>query len=308
MDKTTLRNLLTKQSDGTANTEELKILEGYADSLISKNQTPAFSSEKEKNEIKKELFKRVQIKRSFQFSTISKIAASVLVLLGMSFSFWFILGQYNSQELKVITTGVGEQKTVTLNDGTVVLLNAQSTFKYPETFKSTNRNVELSGEAVFTVTKDPKRPFSVLSNNITTTVLGTIFNVNAYDNDSMVSVSLLEGSVKVTGLEQSVLIVPNQQSIFNLKSKSVQVQEFDVSDIMAWKFGDLVFNKTTFKQLKNIVYRKYGATLEYEDSGFADYTISGKFKNPDLETILKSICAAKSLQYKKTGTNNYLIF
>ena len=209
--------------------------------------------------------------------------------------------------MSVAQTGVGEHKVVQLPDGSTVQLNAMSVLKYPIVFDGTEREVELKGEALFEVAKNADQPFIVKSNSIYTTVLGTVFNIRAYALES-IAVSLLEGSVNVEGVGGGTVLQPMEQAVFRNSDESPQVQIFDSGDVMAWLNGDLVLSRTSFKELQRIAKRRYGTNIKFDRAEIAEYTVSGKFKEPDLKTLLESVCAAKSLQYKETSPGEYLIY
>ena len=308
MSKQSYKQLLEKYKNGTATEHDLKLLEEYADEMIERSETQVFFSQDDKNIIKNELKQRVKVRPPVKLSSWIRVAASIVLVAGLSLTFWFNKNQIMGPEMALVSTGIGEQKTVTLNDGSEIILNAKSSLEYPVAFAKNERTVSLNGEALFKVAKDANRPFQVVSNGITTTVLGTVFNVNSYSNDSAVTVSLLEGLVSVEGLGESMLIEPMQESRFNLKSKTVEVGAFDSLSIVAWQIGDLILSKTSFDQLQRIVNRKYGVQIEFNEPGMADYTISGKFRNPDISTLLESICAAKSLHFKEINNNQFLIY
>lgn len=308
MDKQAHKNLLEKYLNKTASEEELKRLEAHADQMIRQSGAEVFLSEEDKARVKAELRERITLKKVFKVPTWAKMAASIALIVGLSLSIWFWAEQRSKADWMLVQTGPGEYTSVTLPDGSQVRLNASSSLAYPPTFNAVHRNVRLSGEALFKVTKDAERPFEVQSNDITTTVLGTQFNVNAYQDDSIVQVSLLEGAVRVEGLTESFLMEPMQQSTFNLKNETAQVQAFDSTDVMAWRKGEIVLSRTRFDQLQRIIERKYGVQVLLKDPKMKSYTVSGKFKNPSLNTLLQSICAAKSLRFKETGPKEFLIY
>src|SRR5205085_8468031 len=112
-----------------------------------------------------------------------------------------------------MTTPRGRQFQLLLPDGTNVWLDAASSIRYPTAFTGNERNVEITGEAYFEVAKDPYRPFKVKIKDrlMEVEVLGTHFNINAYNNETCINTTLLEGSVKVSGSGQ-VIIKPGQQA------------------------------------------------------------------------------------------------
>lgn len=308
MSEQSYKSLLEKYYNGTASERELQLLEQYADQIIEQSNTEVFLSENDKEVIKNELRDRVKVRPALRLNGWMKVAASIVLVVGLSLTFWLSKDRILSSQMATVSTEAGEQKTVNLPDGSVVSLNGLSSLQYPKEFAVDQRKITFEGEALFEVAKDPKRPFEVNSNGVTTTVLGTTFNINAYSEDSAVMVSLIEGSVRVEGLGQSQLIEPMQQSRFDFIKGVVDIQPFDSTAIMAWKRGDIILARTSFAQLQRLVVRKYGVQIELDKSEMADYTISGKFRNPEINTLLQSICAAKSLQYKETAPNEFLIY
>ena len=154
--------------------------------------------------------------------------------------------------INVLTTPKGGQYQVVLPDGTSVWLNAASTLKYPTFFSANERTVELSGEAYFEVTKNKDVPFKVKVNDMEVNVLGTHFNVMAYNDENVIKTTLLEGSVKVSTSNISKLIVPGQQVQLATSGKFT-VSDADVDEAVAWKNGFFQFNsadmQTIIKQL-----------------------------------------------------------
>ncbi|MBD77352.1 MAG: hypothetical protein CL840_00260 [Crocinitomicaceae bacterium] len=306
MNKKTIDNILKKYEQGIASEEEMLALEQLADKLLTTNEVEVFKSDLEKFEIKKEIRKKIEIKSLNKFNWL-KVAASVIVLLGLSVSFWFIQDYSNSPELIVTSTSFGEQKNITLPDGSEVTLNANSSLEYPKTFTQEHREVSLNGEALFHVTKDAKRPFSVESNGLNTTVLGTTFNVSSYQDDAMVQVSLIEGSVRVSEGETKMVLKPGEQSTYHIESSEMTKSVFDSSSVLAWLNRDLILSNTSFTQVQKIVERKYGVKLIFKDAEIASYKVSGTFRDPELKVFLATICTAKSVKYEVNDENEIVL-
>lgn len=161
---------------------------------------------------------------------------------------------YNS-----IATPNGGQYTLTLSDGTKVILNAASSLKYPTRFNGKDRTVELTGEGYFEVAHDKAKPFKVISTGQTVEVLGTHFNINAYANEPGIKTTLLEGSVDVNG----TLLKPNQQAVLKANHQ-INVQDVDVDEAVAWKNGLFKFDHTDLKTLMRQIARWYDVEIVYE--------------------------------------------
>lgn len=165
-----------------------------------------------------------------------------------------------------ISTPKGGTYQVILPDGTKVWLNAASSLKFPTSFASfTERKIELSGEAYFEVTKDAKHPFKVHTPKQEVEVLGTHFNISSYSDESLVKTTLLEGSVKVSNLDNKaaqVILKPGQQSV--LTKGIIKIDKADVDEVLAWKDGLFVFNDEPLEHIMKKVSRWYDVEVIYE--------------------------------------------
>jgi len=174
-----------------------------------------------------------------------------------------------------IETPRGGQYQINLPDGTKVWLNAESSLRYPTAFDQTKRLVELKGEAYFEVAKrldkNSKRiPFTVKTElasgrNQEVEVLGTHFNINAYNNEPGNKTTLLEGSVKIKNLQstRSALLKPGQQSLISLSSPSIVVSAVDAEEAIAWKDGFFSFNEENIETIMNKIARWYNVEIDY---------------------------------------------
>jgi len=168
-----------------------------------------------------------------------------------------------------ITTPRGGQYRVQLSDGTGVWLNADSKLRYPVVFGSGLRKVFLSGEAYFEVSKDAKRPFLVETVMQDVEVLGTHFNVSAYEDEGYTSTSLTEGKVKVTVGGTGHILLPGQQAISLEDSKTLNVLQVDTVEAIAWKNGYFYFQDEPLKNILQKISRWYDVDISYSGNGLA---------------------------------------
>lgn len=164
---------------------------------------------------------------------------------------------YNS-----ISTPVGGQYQVILPDGSKVWLNSASSLKFPTAFKGNERDVELAGEGYFEVAKNKAKPFNVKVKDINVAVLGTHFNIMAYNDEAVVKATLLEGSVKLTQGNTSNLLKPGQQGIIN--DKSIKIIDVDTDEAVAWKNGFFDFGRANIQDIMKQLSRWYGTEVIYE--------------------------------------------
>jgi transmembrane sensor len=152
---------------------------------------------------------------------------------------------------------------ISLSDGTKVWLNAETTLRYPTAFAGKDRRVEISGEAYFEVAHDAHKPFYVTRTGMEIKVLGTHFNVNSYDDGSPASVTLLEGSVKVSSQGNHSMLTPGQQALMNGTAIKV-IDNVDTDEVLAWKNGKFQFGEnTSIETIMNQVARWYNVQVEY---------------------------------------------
>jgi len=164
-----------------------------------------------------------------------------------------------------LSTPRGRQFELTLPDGTSVWLNAGSSITYPTSFSGQTRSVTTTGEVYFEVAKNPAQPFHVTVRDIDITVLGTHFNINAYDNEGSIKTTLLEGSVKISKGGQASLLKPGQQAIVSNANNTITINDdADTELTMAWKNGFTSFKSADLKMIMRQVERWYDVDVSFE--------------------------------------------
>lgn len=203
---------------------------------------------------------------------------------------------YNTLE-----TPMGGQYRLILPDGTKVWLNASSSIKYPASFaKLKERKVQLSGEAYFEVAHNKASPFKVLSSRQEIEVLGTRFNVNAYNDESVLKTTLLEGSVKIyTEGNHTVVLRPGQQARV---SDEIKVGDVDLDLAVAWKNGDFILKDEDFKTTMRKIERWYDVEVIYDESAPADLDLGGWVsRSKNISTVLHLMESTGKVHFKVQG-------
>lgn len=162
-----------------------------------------------------------------------------------------------------LSTARGQIYSIVLPDGSHVWLNSQSSIRYPVAFTGKERKVEITGEAYFEVEKDAVRPFKVNARDMDLQVLGTMFNVNGYNDEDNIKVTLIEGSIRLTTGKNKALLKPGQQAQVELNKISVNT-DVDVDKAIAWKNGQFFFNKADFKTVMRQLARWYDVEVVYQ--------------------------------------------
>ncbi len=195
-----------------------------------------------------------------------------------------------------LATPAGGQFQLKLPDGTRVWLNAASSITYPTAFTGTERRVTITGEGYFEVARDARKPFKVTIQSgdkqpTEVEVLGTHFNINAYDDEALVKTSLLEGKVKVVSShfkgKQTAILKPGQQSQVDVEGKLKLKENADMEEVIAWKNGDFIFQSADIGTLMRQVARWYDITISYPN-GMPTDKFSGKIgRNVNLSQLLE---------------------
>jgi transmembrane sensor len=163
-----------------------------------------------------------------------------------------------------ISTPRGGQYQITLADGTKVWLNASSSIRFPVEFNNPTREVEMTGEVYFEVARNPSKPFRVKVNDSYINVIGTHFNVMAYDNEPSINTTLLEGAVSIENKKSSRRISPGQQARADASGSIKIINDADVEEAIAWKSGFFQFKSAGIKSIMQQVERWYDADIIYE--------------------------------------------
>lgn len=197
---------------------------------------------------------------------------------------------------------------LSLPDGTKVSLNKNSVLKYDNSFGGELRNVSLEGEAFFEVKKDVTKPFIVDLNGAKITVLGTSFNVKNRSAENEVSATLLTGKIKFNTKDQTVLLKPNDQLVFNKTSKKINVKTPDISTIVAWKDNLIKYNSLPFYKAIKLLEEQYTVQIQITDRELGNTLITGAFdRGLNLDQILDLMKNNMGFQWEKNGTNQYKI-
>jgi len=200
-----------------------------------------------------------------------------------------------------LTTPRGGVYQVVLPDGTNVWLNAASSITYPIAFTGNERDVKLNGEAYFEVAKNKKKPFYVNINNVRVRVLGTHFNIAAYNDDNNITTTLLEGSVQVTKNKSLSLLKPGQQADISNSSDNIVVSEANINNAIAWKNGYFVFDDDDIAGIMRKVSRWYDVDIEYHGT-FTDQKFGGTYyRSKSIDELLHHLEKISNINFSITG-------
>lgn len=206
----------------------------------------------------------------------------------------------SAPEYNTIEAPAGGQWQVVLPDQSKVWLNAGSSLTYPTCFIGNERKVQLKGEAYFEITHNGKMPFKVSSKGQVVEVLGTHFNIMAYEDEQMMMTTLLQGSVRISDGGRSRVLVPGEQAQVSFAGMRV-TKETDLEDVMAWKNGYFKFNESLESTMRKIA-RWYDVKITYADNIDPSLRFGGKISRyKNLASALKIMELTGNVHFKIKG-------
>ena len=317
--------ILNKYFQGIASNKEEELLENfYQDRLQNSRGIESWSlEEKEEARLRMQKHLKNQVRSSPQNRFIipkSKWGIASVIIVAIGISIWFSdftsmdNTSPNRADYMTKVSARGQKLTVRLSDGSIVKLNSESKIIYPQSFENTSsREIQLTGEAFFEVTKDETKPFVITSGELVTSVLGTSFNIKAYPKEETISVTVATGRVRVETKTNSLskqmeILTPGQQGFFDKKNTDLMKSEVDLEKFLSWKDNKIVFDDLPFIEAITILERWFDQEITFEDpQDAADCYISGKFENESLDNILDGLKFLKGFDYQILNNKSILI-
>ncbi|HBL77350.1 MAG: hypothetical protein A2W90_21735 [Bacteroidetes bacterium GWF2_42_66] len=207
----------------------------------------------------------------------------------------------------------GSRSKITLDDNTIVYLNAGSRLIYPSVFTGKVRELELFGEAYFEVSENKKKPFIVKTASLAIEVLGTKFNVSSYQEDDVVQTILEKGEVSVkrndmSFINKSVILKPGQMLAYNKKTKEIKTNYVDVEYYVLWKNGILKFKNEDFIRVIKKIERFYDISIKFKDPWHSEVKISGKLDlNENKQKVFEYLETLTKMEINEEKVNSFII-
>lgn len=234
------------------------------------------------------------------------VAASIAIVLSIVSLHYTYKDKQDIASWIVFSSPNGVSQVV-LPDSSVVTVNKGSTVSYTTGYNHSERLVRLNGEACFNVMPNKEVPFIVSTRNVDVKVLGTVFNVSAYEDDEEIVTSLLSGSVELKNKrnERVYHLIPNQSAIYSNLTEGIEIQPFDAEYVVGWMDGKLLFKKKTFNEICKVLEKKFNCTIQVSNTEVQKKLFTGKFVNDEsLPQILNIIRVIVPFNY--TITNNHV--
>lgn len=292
----TLNNWLNEDQENKTVLDDLKVI--YS---VSGNVPESFVPKKEMAWQK--VMKRINVKK--QQPTIIRfmlrVAASILLIaLGVGGNMYFQNTPYGNSFTEVYSP-YGHKTRVVLPDGSTVWLNGDTKLKYNSDF-SNARNVELTGEALFEVTKNTLQLFTLNAEKLRLEVYGTTFNVKSYPKDLISEVALVEGSVGLFRDKQLLKkMIPGEVIAYNSVENKFSTRQGNIGQITSWSADELVIENETFEDVTKYLERWYGVEITLDKSIKLNNRLSFKVKTESLMELLSIISHITPITYEING-------
>jgi transmembrane sensor len=245
-----------------------------------------------------------------RFQLFYRIAASVIfILLSVGAIYYFAHMDAPTSYAVLKNADKSLLRFIELPDGSTVILNAGSRLHYPESFTDKIREVSLEGEAYFDIISDPSRQFIVHTGKITTTVLGTAFNIRAYPDQKNITVTVRRGKVQVSNEKTVIGIINrNQQITFNTRDEDVAQTTVKSHEVTTWMEKDIFFDDITLGQAIDQLEKRFGQPIDVENGQLSRCRFTGTFvKGEDLKQILTVLCEFNNASLKEKVTGGFVI-
>lgn len=270
--------------------ESLHVLE--ANELFDKEK--AYRLFRERTQARKRTLRRV-------FSYAAVLIPFVL-LSYFSFSYYRLSQEKPRILLSDITVPKGSKTQFTLEDGTKIWLNSGTSISFNKDFGKQERRIQLSGEAYLEVARNEAIPFIVETGAISVKVLGTKFNVNAYEENENIKVALLQGSVELlTDASSPTLLKPDEIALFNAKTQTMTVRK-NTEGVTDWLQNRLFFSGETFEEIIWVLERNFNVKVTIKNQSIRHRRFIGDFKNNEtIEQIFNVMASDGKFKYKIKG-------
>lgn len=321
MNSKKLEELLQKYHEGKTTKEENEILLTWYEKLpVNDAASEGYSNDRaaEENEVENRIWAKLEANASQKthrigrYPQVAKIAASIMLLLAVGASVYFIRNATSATQKSSMVSFVNTTHAVrfiALEDGSKISLEPNSELKYPQHFSESTREVFLSGEAFFEVARDVNHPFIVHARDIKTTVLGTSFTISAYDTDKEVSVTVRTGKVSVVKEEQEtpqstlvsneIFLTPNQQVHYDVETKQLSLSIVEKPALITpVPLLKMKFVRTPVAEIFEAIEMAYHVDIQFDAEEIAHCRITTEFSDDDdLFERIRVLCHAVGATY-----------
>ncbi|SHM90421.1 FecR family protein [Mucilaginibacter sp. OK098] len=327
MNKNEIQQLAQKYLDGTATAEEKRLLDQWYNTIHDDDQIVNVAIEEPESEadIKQRIFANLHRKikqepepRSYPgvlrrlYVQIASVAAVIIIISSVSWYFSRVNSTVQLADTALVNIVAPKIMEITLSDGSKVWLNARSVFRYPKTFGSKNRQVELiEGRAFFDVKHQVSHPFIVKTKSLNITVLGTSFDVRTYQKEGTTKVSVLTGKVGITltgnTSQRAIMLLPKQQIVLSKLNNQLKKEITHESVVNLWCKSPLVFEQENLNNIFKAIEKQYNTHIKVDNKKLLDERISITLGNQRLDTIMEILSFTKHFKYQMANDSTVVI-
>jgi hypothetical protein len=331
MNKREFDTLLQKFENGDCTPEEILFLDGVVDDSINNNSTLTFLKDTEEiqseegrmwNKLNDELFNKPQI-RNFTFqSKFVQLTIAALLILVAGFSVYLFSPDFFQPNVSIENRGLETKnqtqsnQTFSLPDGSIVLLEKNSSIIVSEDFGKVNRTVLLKGKAFFKVVRNEKKPFLVRMGNLVTEVLGTSFKVGSDNQNKSIEVAVISGKVSVYATSKNgiskklngVVLTPNLKAVYNTENQTIQESIVETPQLLLPNLNksDFVFDEIQFGDLRDRLKLFYGVDIIFVNKEIEKCLFKGDLGGLDLFEQLDVACTSINAKYELRGATIFI--
>jgi hypothetical protein len=341
MKKEILPDLLKRYLRGETTPEESSIVDEWYLSLQENPDDISLLDPLELDIVQNKIFNRIKVNidlptedksvrslpsRNLFLRTPFKLAAAItaIAVIGLGAIFFKQKGLPSLQNENFHTVALAKKisnkteaiRRVMLEDGTVITLKPNSSIEYPEKFSGNDRKVLLRGEAFFDVAKDKDRPFIISASDVTIKVLGTSFNVMAYEGAKEISVAVKTGKVSVykkakniilnpLDSDEEVILTPNQEAVYNTAEESF-LKKLVAKPLIVLEKPTLFatqYDGAPVVKILNVLEQNYGVDIQYDEQALSECILTTSMAEEGLYERIEIICKAIGAQYEINDTS-----
>ena len=319
MDKIYYKELIEKYFDGNITDAEIKELsdwikndrhlQNWWEEEFSKSDAginpvlrdKLFARIKEQTQGKEETQGK-ENSRTIRMNPWKWAAAIVLPICIAFFTYYLIDSSQTVGAPFIVKADKGDKATIELPDGTNVVLNSASQLSYLNNFGENVRRVQLNGEAYFKVAHDEKRAFIVQVGDLEVKVLGTSFNVSAYEDAKDVTVVLLEGKVGVYAQKMSHIMKPGDKIEYNKATHKITATQVHPNDYIEWTKGNMYFEKESLENIMKTLSRIYDVEIRFDSNKLPNEYFTGTIPGGGIQNALNILMLTSPFYYEMDGS------
>ena len=319
MDKIYYKELIEKYFDGNITDAEIKELsdwikndrhlQNWWEEEFSKSDAginpvlrdKLFARIKEQTQGKEETQGK-ETPRTIRMNPWKWAAAIVLPICIAFFTYYLVDSSQTVGAPFIVKADKGDKATIELPDGTNVVLNSASQLSYLNNFGENVRRVQLNGEAYFKVAHDEKRAFIVQVGDLEVKVLGTSFNVSAYEDAKDVTVVLLEGKVGVYAQKISHIMKPGDKIEYNKATHKITATQVHPSDYIEWTKGNIYFEKESLENIMKTLSRIYDVEIRFDSNKLPNESFTGTIPGGGIQNALNILMLTSPFYYEMDGS------